>query len=94
MWRDNNKKPLSFSSHLFVVFRARIRTTGVTETNFVHQGVPYNIVDVGGQRTERKKWVHCFDNVKAVLFVVLVVGIVVVYLTDPFLIPLGESHWL
>lgn len=26
-------------------------------------------MDVGGQRNERKKWIHCFDDVKAILFV-------------------------
>lgn len=27
------------------------------------------IVDVGGQRSERKKWIHCFEGVTAVIFV-------------------------
>jgi len=30
----------------------------------------YSIVDVGGQRSERKKWIHCFQDVTAVLFFV------------------------
>ena len=28
------------------------------------------MVDVGGQKTERKKWIHCFEEVKAVMFIV------------------------
>jgi guanine nucleotide-binding protein subunit alpha len=27
------------------------------------------VVDVGGQRSERRKWMHCFSNVHAILFV-------------------------
>eukprot|EP00731_Ephydatia_muelleri_P006074 Em0003g322a len=34
----------------------------------------YRIVDVGGQRSERSKWIQCFDDVKAVLFVVALNG--------------------
>lgn len=28
--------------------------------------------DVGGQRSERKKWIHCFENVTAILFLVAI----------------------
>ncbi len=28
------------------------------------------VVDVGGQRSERKKWIHCFEDVTAILFFV------------------------
>jgi hypothetical protein len=27
------------------------------------------MVDVGGQRNERKKWIHCFEGVTAIIFV-------------------------
>lgn len=30
--------------------------------------------DVGGQRSERKKWIHCFEAVTAVLFLVAISG--------------------
>jgi guanine nucleotide-binding protein subunit alpha len=30
----------------------------------------YKIFDVGGQRSERKKWIHCFENVTALDFLV------------------------
>ena len=32
------------------------------------------IVDVGGVRSERRKWIHGFDDVKAVLFVAALSG--------------------
>ena len=34
----------------------------------------YKMVDVGGQRSERKKWIHVFDNVQVVLFLVAISG--------------------
>ena len=37
---------------------------------FTFKKVQFRMFDVGGQRSERKKWIHCFDNVTAVLFVV------------------------
>jgi guanine nucleotide-binding protein G(o) subunit alpha len=35
----------------------------------VIDGNQFKMYDVGGQRNERKKWIHCFDGVTAVLFV-------------------------
>lgn len=26
------------------------------------------MVDVGGQRTERRKWIHCFEKIDPVIF--------------------------
>ncbi len=28
-----------------------------------------NMIDVGGQRSERKRWIRCFNGVQAVIFV-------------------------
>ena len=36
---------------------------------FAFQGLDIRMVDVGGQRSERKKWIHCFDDSTAVIFV-------------------------
>jgi len=51
------------------VLRSRVRTTGIVENAFEIDGNQFKMFDVGGQRNERKKWIHCFENVTAVLFV-------------------------
>jgi len=51
------------------VYRVRIKTTGVIENDFEIEGNKFKLVDVGGQRNERKKWIHCFEDVTAVIFV-------------------------
>jgi len=51
------------------VLRSRVRTTGIVENEFIIDGNHFKMFDVGGQRNERKKWIHCFENVTAVLFV-------------------------
>lgn len=28
------------------------------------------MTDVGGQRSQRRKWIHCFDNVTTILFLI------------------------
>jgi len=52
------------------ILKSRATTTGIHETEFDIEDAHFKMIDVGGQRTERRKWVHCFDNVTAVLFCV------------------------
>lgn len=56
------------------ILRARLRTTGISETIFETGALTYRMFDVGGQRSERKKWIHVFDNVQVVLFLVAASG--------------------
>lgn len=52
------------------ILRTRVRSTGIVETHFQFKGLYVKLVDVGGQRSERKKWIHCFEEVTAILFFV------------------------
>ncbi|CAO3596745.1 unnamed protein product [Absidia cylindrospora] len=54
------------------VLRSRVKTTGITETTFAIGDLTYRMFDVGGQRSERKKWIHCFENVTAIIFLVAI----------------------
>jgi guanine nucleotide-binding protein subunit alpha len=56
------------------ILRARLRTTGISETIFDTSNMTFRMFDVGGQRSERKKWIHVFDNVQVVLFLVAISG--------------------
>lgn len=38
------------------VLKARVKTTGVTVTSFRKHDRRFDVVDVGGQRSERRKW--------------------------------------
>jgi len=54
--------------------RSRIRTTGIheIEVNIDHRNVV--LIDVGGQKTERRKWIHHFQDVTAVIYVAALDG--------------------
>ncbi|OXU18059.1 hypothetical protein TSAR_000376 [Trichomalopsis sarcophagae] len=52
------------------VLKTRIKTTGIVETRFSFKGLQFKMFDVGGQRSERKKWIHCFEDVTAIIFCV------------------------
>ena len=52
-----------------------MRTTGIIEQTFrTTSKVIYKIYDIGGQRHERRKWVHCFQNVTCIIFVAALIG--------------------
>uniref|UniRef100_A0A183FD59 G-protein alpha subunit n=1 Tax=Heligmosomoides polygyrus TaxID=6339 RepID=A0A183FD59_HELPZ len=51
------------------VIRARVPTSGINEIEFSYKHCAFRMVDVGGQRSEQRKWIHCFDNVSGVLFI-------------------------
>ncbi|RKO97687.1 hypothetical protein CXG81DRAFT_11584 [Caulochytrium protostelioides] len=52
------------------VLRSRTKTTGITETRFSMESLQIHMFDVGGQRSERRKWIHCFENVTSIIFCV------------------------
>jgi len=47
---------------------AKLKTTGVQEAQFKSEGNDVILVDVGGQRSERRKWLHCLDDVIAIIY--------------------------
>ncbi|XP_029353730.1 guanine nucleotide-binding protein subunit alpha-12a isoform X2 [Echeneis naucrates] len=49
---------------------ARKATKGIVEHDFVIKKIPFKMVDVGGQRSQRQKWFQCFDGITSILFMV------------------------
>ena len=59
----------------YILLAICFHSKGVTESEFEIKDYygrikgKFNIIDVGGQKSERKKWIQCFDCVTAVIFV-------------------------
>ncbi|XP_048870351.1 guanine nucleotide-binding protein subunit alpha-12 [Brienomyrus brachyistius] len=52
------------------ILLARKATKGIVEHDFIIKKIPFKMVDVGGQRSQRQKWFHCFDSITSILFMV------------------------
>eukprot|EP00124_Ichthyophonus_hoferi_P000981 Ihof_evm13s43 gene=Ihof_evmTU13s43 len=64
------------------ILYSRVKTTGIVETQFYYKDMHFRMFDVGGQRSERKKWIHCFDTVTAIIFCVALSAFDLVLLED------------
>jgi guanine nucleotide-binding protein G(i) subunit alpha len=65
------------------ILRARIKTTGISENRFTMGNLSICLIDVGGQISERKKWIHTFENVTSIIFCVSLAEYDQVLLEDP-----------
>lgn len=53
------------------ILYSRQKTSGIFDEVFdMGSNLKLHIYDVGGQRSERKKWIHCFDSVTIIIFCV------------------------
>ncbi|KAJ5073759.1 guanine nucleotide-binding protein g(o) subunit alpha [Anaeramoeba ignava] len=50
------------------ILQCRIRTDQIIESRFRINNLTFTMIDVGGQRTARRKWIHYFYNVTSVIF--------------------------
>ncbi|CAH8559005.1 unnamed protein product [Dicrocoelium dendriticum] len=51
------------------VLRTRTKTTGIAEMRFTYKSLNFRLLELGGQRSERTKWIQCFEGVTATIFV-------------------------
>lgn len=73
------------------ILRCRVLTSGIFETKFSVDKVNFHMFDVGGQRDERRKWIQCFNDVTAIIFVTACSGYNMVLREDPSQNRLRES---
>ncbi|XP_060067092.1 guanine nucleotide-binding protein G(i) subunit alpha-like isoform X2 [Ylistrum balloti] len=73
------------------VLRTRVKTAGIVESKFLFKNAQFKMIDVGGQRNERKKWIHCFQDVTSILFIVAMSEYDLTLIEDQDMNRMGES---
>ncbi|KAJ7083891.1 guanine nucleotide binding protein, alpha subunit [Mycena epipterygia] len=51
-----------------IIHCANANSTAITETNLWMGALSIRIINVGAQRSERRKWIHCSENVTSIIF--------------------------
>lgn len=59
-------KRSEFQVRLFRKYRRKVDSYDQDRTTSLF---PRRMFDVGGQRSERKKWIHCFEGVTCIIFI-------------------------
>lgn len=62
-------KPTYIPTHSDILY-TRKATTGINEFVIPINNIPFLFVDVGGQKSQRRKWIPCFNSVTSILFMV------------------------
>lgn len=73
------------------ILRVRSTTTGIVETAFKKEDTLFKVYDVGGQRGERKKWVHVFEEVTAIMYIASLADYNLTLIEDPSRNRMAES---
>jgi hypothetical protein len=52
------------------IIMCRRKTTGINLFEFLENDYNFKLFEVGGARSERKKWIHCFEGLDCVIYLV------------------------
>ncbi|KAF9260803.1 heterotrimeric G-protein alpha subunit, GPA3-like protein [Marasmius fiardii PR-910] len=50
------------------ILLARQKSASMFETRFLMGQLSLRVFDIGSQRSERRKWIHCFESVTSIIF--------------------------
>lgn len=62
--------PLLGNTHSFLIAKLKTPLKRSVSSNLGDLFPLNRMVDVGGQRSERRKWIHCFESVTSIIFLV------------------------
>eukprot|EP01084_Bolivina_argentea_P084784 153298_1 len=69
-WNDLDRiKASNYVPNEDDILNVRCKTTGAVEKQFTIKKTIFTVTDVGGQKSERRKWIGFFNDVSALLFV-------------------------